>query len=426
VAAYLVGSDLGSVALRCFTSAGVVLAVRAAPVVVHAVRSPRLPPRIRWSTSAIFVLFVLATILADRDVVPKQLVVGAAAYAALVPIATSIHLLATSFARRQIGHVAMAALVAALCFGLPLALSPEAAVPLVVVLAWELALSAYSYCVDNRRAAERPSLRECVFFLLVNPTIVFEERGSPSASGPRLSGLRRCALGLVIWVGIAFLQELFGEKSLLGVPLRGGPVSFGSTYSGFVITSALFFLAVYSQHSGLAHFQIGLMRTIGVDVPERYDRPFLAVSPVDFWRRWNVWLGSWIRRYVFYPSGLSLRRGRFSPRITTAAAALVAFMVAGALHDVAWLGSELRQTSGEGLGRGTGTFAAFGIILVVWTGLAQLGQRTWPSVPAVLRAAVGWCLFFHATFAVMALRSVVSWPSVSELTLPLSRLWTLG
>ena len=54
------------------------------------------------------------------------------------------------------------------------------------------------------------------------------------------------------------------------------------------------FLVLYAAHSALAHIQIGLCSLVGYRAPERYLYPIAAVSPREFWERWNVYVTTWL------------------------------------------------------------------------------------------------------------------------------------
>jgi D-alanyl-lipoteichoic acid acyltransferase DltB (MBOAT superfamily) len=48
---------------------------------------------------------------------------------------------------------------------------------------------------------------------------------------------------------------------------------------------------------------ISLGRLTGTDVPENFDYPWLATDVADFWRRWHISFGAWLRRFVYAPLG---------------------------------------------------------------------------------------------------------------------------
>jgi hypothetical protein len=67
-------------------------------------------------------------------------------------------------------------------------------------------------------------------------------------------------------------------------------------------------LAFYFDFSGYSDMAIGLARAGGVDLPLNFSAPLLALSPAQFWRRWHISLGEWIRQYLYLPWLMSFPR----------------------------------------------------------------------------------------------------------------------
>jgi membrane protein involved in D-alanine export len=61
----------------------------------------------------------------------------------------------------------------------------------------------------------------------------------------------------------------------------------------------LFYL--YFDFAGYCLLAIGFGNLIGIDVPFNFDKPFLAVNPKEFWKRWHKTLGDWLNDYFFKP-----------------------------------------------------------------------------------------------------------------------------
>src|SRR6267143_1901501 len=55
--------------------------------------------------------------------------------------------------------------------------------------------------------------------------------------------------------------------------------------------------------SGYSDMAIGFARLMGITVPENFNWPYLARSPIEFWNRWHISLSTWIRDYVYIPLG---------------------------------------------------------------------------------------------------------------------------
>lgn len=82
-------------------------------------------------------------------------------------------------------------------------------------------------------------------------------------------------------------------------------------FPGFVSILAMwgYSLQIYGDFSGYTDIAIGLSRLMGFNIKENFNSPYKAVSVADFWRRWHVSLGSWLRDYLYIPLGGSRRGG---------------------------------------------------------------------------------------------------------------------
>lgn len=75
------------------------------------------------------------------------------------------------------------------------------------------------------------------------------------------------------------------------------------TYSGWYILMAVicFVLQLYTDFSGAIDIALGVSECFGIILPENFNLPFWSLDISEFWRRWHVTLGNWLREYVFYP-----------------------------------------------------------------------------------------------------------------------------
>lgn len=92
----------------------------------------------------------------------------------------------------------------------------------------------------------------------------------------------------------------------------------------------LYSFQLYFDFLGYTMIAIGLGRTFGVGLTRNFDRPYLAGSLREFWRRWHITLSSWLRDYLYLPLG-GQRRGyvRFVIAIS------VTFLISGLWHGAA-------------------------------------------------------------------------------------------
>jgi D-alanyl-lipoteichoic acid acyltransferase DltB (MBOAT superfamily) len=88
---------------------------------------------------------------------------------------------------------------------------------------------------------------------------------------------------------------------------------------------------IYADFSAYTDIARGTSRWLGFELTENFNHPYLARSPADFWRRWNISLSTWFRDYVYIPLGGS-RGGRW----LWVRNVLVTFLLSGLWHGASW------------------------------------------------------------------------------------------
>ena len=75
--------------------------------------------------------------------------------------------------------------------------------------------------------------------------------------------------------------------------------------SAIFVGAVAFTCQLYMEFSGCMDIVIGTGEIFGVTLPENFRQPFFATGASDFWRRWHITLGTWLKDYVFYPVSLA-------------------------------------------------------------------------------------------------------------------------
>lgn len=150
---------------------------------------------------------------------------------------------------------------------------------------------------------------------------------------------------LALW---GYLKKLVlaDRAAVLVNTVMDGPWRFGGAVQG---TAILFYcVQLYCDFSGGIDITRGAAQMFGIHMAENFRRPLFAASLTDFWRRWHITLGGWMRDYLFYPLSLSKpfgRLGKWSRKhiggtlgkiLPTSLATFLVYFVIGVWHGANW------------------------------------------------------------------------------------------
>jgi D-alanyl-lipoteichoic acid acyltransferase DltB (MBOAT superfamily) len=137
------------------------------------------------------------------------------------------------------------------------------------------------------------------------------------------SGLILIAWGLFKKVVIADRLALFVNQ------VYGNP--FNYTGLPLIIGSVFFAFQILCDFSGYSDIAIGSAKCMGYHLMTNFDRPYMATTIGEFWRRWHISLSTWFRDYVYIPlGGNRVSRGRWYFNI------LIVFLLSGIWHGANW------------------------------------------------------------------------------------------
>lgn len=121
----------------------------------------------------------------------------------------------------------------------------------------------------------------------------------------------------------------------------------GAEYTGvgFLLLSLFYAVQIYGDFTGGIDVTIGLAETMGIKLPENFIRPYFSKNIAEYWRRWHISLGVWMKDYIFYPISVSgpmrdlskwgrAKLGNFGKRLPVYAASVATWFVTGIWHGL--------------------------------------------------------------------------------------------
>lgn len=195
-----------------------------------------------------------------------------------------------------------------------------------------------TYAVDVYRGVHKPleKLSNYLLFILAFPQMIAgpivrfnliadQITDRTETIDDKLQGFVRFCIGLAKKVLIA---NVLGEQADRILNLPPESISFYASWVGMLAYT----FQIYFDFAGYSDMAIGLGRIMGFTFPENFNSPYISKSITEFWRRWHMTLGQWMRDYLYIPLGgnrvISKSRLLFNLWFV--------FVISGLWHGASW------------------------------------------------------------------------------------------
>ncbi|MCD7807408.1 MAG: hypothetical protein LUH19_08730 [Lachnospiraceae bacterium] len=198
-------------------------------------------------------------------------------------------------------------------------------------------LQIISYLADVRRGKYPPEKNPLTFalyltyfpHLLLGPIESFDHM--KKALGERKitwDGLSAGALRAV-WGAFKMLVISASAGVVVGA-ISASPEKYQGAYALFAML--LYSIELYGDFSGGIDIVLGVSQMLGLGLSENFDAPYFSQTVAEFWRRWHMTLGDWLKNYIYIPLGGN-RKGK-ARRVLNL---IVTFLISGLWHGVHYI-----------------------------------------------------------------------------------------
>lgn len=205
------------------------------------------------------------------------------------------------------------------------------------------------YVLDVYRGSIRPEKDPFKLALFVSyfPQMVQGPISKYQELAPQLLGRhhfngKQVSFGLQRMLWGYFKKLVIADRIAVAVLALKGPEHTGLS---FLVLTCFYAIQIYGDFTGGIDIAIGLSEALGIILPENFVRPFFSKNIAEYWRRWHITLGLWMKEYVFYPVSVSapMRRlsksarkkwPKFGKRLPVYAASFATWFCTGIWHGI--------------------------------------------------------------------------------------------
>jgi alginate O-acetyltransferase complex protein AlgI len=141
----------------------------------------------------------------------------------------------------------------------------------------------------------------------------------------KLQGFIRLCIGLGKKVLIA---NVMGQQAKLFMEIPLDQLTMASAWIGILAYT----FQIYFDFAGYSDMAIGLGKIMGFTFPENFDSPYISRSITEFWRRWHMTLGTWMRDYLYIPLG----GNKVKTKMRLYMNLWFVFVISGLWHGASW------------------------------------------------------------------------------------------
>ncbi len=138
-----------------------------------------------------------------------------------------------------------------------------------------------------------------------------------------LKSFFRISVGLIKKIAIANVLNLYVNAAYANLENYYGV--------GLLLVSLLYTIQLYCDFSGFLDITIGISGLFGIKLEENFSIPYISASIQEFWRRWHITLGTWLKKYIYIPLG-----GNRVPIWRWVINILIVWLVSGIWHGANW------------------------------------------------------------------------------------------
>lgn len=211
-----------------------------------------------------------------------------------------------------------------------------------------------TYTLDVYRGINKPleKLSDFILYIMMFPQLIagpiirYNEvadqiRERQSTMDDRLQGFYRFVIGLCKKILIADVigaevdavlgpsnYALLSIDQLNEIASRIAALDTGTAW----IVALAYTFQIYFDFAGYSDMAIGLGRIMGFRFPENFDNPYNSASITEFWRRWHITLGNFIKNYLYIPLG----GNRVKHKSRMYFNLWLCFLISGLWHGASW------------------------------------------------------------------------------------------
>ena len=199
-----------------------------------------------------------------------------------------------------------------------------------------LQLISYNVDVYKGRYPAEKNLFRFALFVTYMPHLLMGPIQRYDSMAPALFENRKMTWEGFFRGGVRVLWGLFkklviaSRLAVVGAVITGNTQTYSGSYA--LLAVLLYSVQLYTDFSGGMDMVLGVSQMLGIRLQENFDTPYFSQTFREFWRRWHITLGAWLREYVYIPLGGN-RKGKCRKVLNL----LITFLVSGLWHGVQYI-----------------------------------------------------------------------------------------